>query len=261
MLLSTPLHTVTFDCWATLMYEAAAPPGPSGRSRLLAELIDTDVQRADSAFALAWRQHQVEWHRRVVFAGPDMLRHTLATLEIDVSPARFNELMRLLEAEMLSREVLAMPGARDFLLALQRAGIRRALICDTGFTPGPVVRKLLDRLGLLELLEISVFSEEVGAPKPDPRAFAAALGGLGVSAAGAMHVGDLRRSDIAGAHGAGMRAVRFRGRNDDAGEQPGPNAGVIDCATAGCKPSCARPEGDAVVASYAELAQLLGHPI
>jgi putative hydrolase of the HAD superfamily len=179
-------------------------------------------------------------------------------LEIELSPARFNELMAALEEEMLKREVLAMSGSRELLLALRRAGIRRALICDTGFSPGPIVRKLLDRVGLLELLEVSVFSEEVGAPKPDARAFAAALGGLGVPAAGAVHVGDLRRSDIAGAHAAGMSAVRFRGHNDDAGDTPGPNAGVIDCAAAGCSPVCARPEGDAVVDSFEELGRLLG---
>ncbi|HKP55817.1 MAG TPA: HAD family hydrolase [Polyangiales bacterium] len=257
-MLPAPLHTATFDCWATLMYEVAPPPGPSGRIRLLAELTGTDVQRAGSAFARAWRQHQIEWHRNVIFAGPHMLQHTLTALEIDVSPARFDELLRELENEILGHEVHASPGARELLLALQRAGIRRALICDTGFSPGPMVRKLLDRLGLLELLEVTVFSEEVGVPKPHPRAFAAALEGLGVKAAGAVHVGDLRRSDIAGAQAAGMRAVRYRGRNDDNAEEPGPHAGVIDCSTAGCTPRCARPEGDAVVSSFAELGELLG---
>jgi putative hydrolase of the HAD superfamily len=257
-MLPTPPHTVTFDCWATLMYEAAVPPGPSGRIRLLAELTGTEVERAGSAFARAWRQHQIEWHRNVVFAGPHMLQHTLAALEIDLSPARFEELLRELQSEILSHEVHASVGARELLLALKRAGIRRALICDTGFSPGPMVRKLLDRLGLLELLELTVFSEEVGVPKPHPRAFASALDGLGVTAAGALHVGDLRRSDIAGAQAAGMHAVRYRGRNDDKDDQPGPKAGVIDCTTAGCTPRCPRPEGDAVVSSFAELGDLLG---
>src|SRR5262245_47232074 len=132
----TPLQAVTFDCWATLMYEAPAPPGPSGRIRLLAELTGTDVQRAGTAFARAWRQHQIEWHKNVVFAGPHMLELTLTELEIDLSPARFAELLHALQAEVLKHEVRAPAGTRALLLALQRAGIRRALICDTGFSPG-----------------------------------------------------------------------------------------------------------------------------
>jgi len=257
--LPTPLHTVTFDCWSTLMYEAPAADGPSGRVQLFAELTGASLERASAAFAEAWRRHQVEWHRGVVFAGPDMLRQVLSALEIEASPARFTELVRELEREILTHEVHALAGAREFLQALQRAGIRRALICDTGFSPGPMVRRLLDRLGLLEFLEVTVFSEEVGVPKPHPRAFEAALAGLGVGAAGALHVGDLRRSDVAGARAAGMFAVRFKGRNDDADAIATPNAGVIDCAAAGCSPACARPEGDAVVDSYAALGQLLGH--
>jgi FMN phosphatase YigB (HAD superfamily) len=136
----------------------------------------------------------------------------------------------------------------ELLLALRAAGVRTALICDTGFSPGRAVRQLLSRVGLLEYLEVQVFSEEVEAPKPDPRPFRAALDGLGVAAEGAVHVGDLRRSDIAGALAAGMRAVRFSGRNDDA--KPRSDAGVLDCRSAQCDPICPQPEAEAVIASY-----------
>ena len=71
-----------------------------------------------------------------------------------------------------------------------------------------------------------------------------------------LHVGDLRRSDVAGARAAGMRSVRFRGRNDDADEARSA-AGVIDCQAAECSPVCERPEADVVVASYAVLAEHL----
>jgi len=77
--------------------------------------------------------------------------------------------------------------------------------------------------------------------------------------AGRLHVGDLRRSDIAGARAAGMGTVRFAGANDDGGAAS-TGAGIIDCAAAGCEPHCARPEADRVAHSYAALAELLQQP-
>jgi putative hydrolase of the HAD superfamily len=120
-----------------------------------------------------------------------------------------------------------------------------------------VVRELLARVGLLEHLEAQVFSDELRVPKPHVRAFESALSALQMPAEGALHVGDLRRSDVAGARAAGMRTVRFRGRYDDSDAGPGANGGVIDCAAAGCTPICARPEADAVVTTYPELAAYL----
>jgi len=140
---------------------------------------------------------------------------------------------------------------------LRERGIRTALICDTGFTPGRVVRQMLAKHALLPLLEVTVFSNELGVTKPHPRAFESALSALGVTAAGAVHVGDLRRSDVAGARAAGMGSVRFRGQHDDHDSANGSAAGVIDCAAAGCAPPCERPEADRVVDTYEALAALL----
>jgi FMN phosphatase YigB (HAD superfamily) len=113
-------------------------------------------------------------------------------------------------------------------------------------------------VGLLEYLEVTAFSDEVGVPKPHPRMFVTALEGLGVAASGAVHVGDLRRSDVAGARAHGMASVRITVHNDDATPVPGNGAPVIGCGEAGCSPPCDRPEADAVVANYAELSRLFG---
>jgi FMN phosphatase YigB (HAD superfamily) len=52
-----------------------------------------------------------------------------------------------------------------------------------------------------------------------------------------VHVGDLRRTDVAGARGVGMASVRIRAAHDD---------------------DSALPEGDHVAASHAELREILG---
>lgn len=259
------IHTVTFDCWSTLIYEgsaavATAEPKRSGserRAARLAELLAVDLQLAAAAFGGAWQMHQRAWHKREAFTGEHMLDHTLRALGLQLTAAERSGLLRELEEEILARPVLAVAGARDLLAHLRARGIRTALICDTGFTPGRVVRQVLAQHGLLELLELTIFSDEIGVAKPHPRAFARALEGLGVDARGAVHVGDLRRSDVAGARAAGMGSVRFSGQHDDHDAASGSSAGVIDCAAAGCTPPCARPEADQVVSTYTALQALL----
>ena len=104
-------------------------------------------------------------------------------------------------------------------------------------TPSTILRAHLDRHGVLELFDHWSFSDEVGWYKPDRRIFEHALEGLGgVAPDRAAHVGDIRRTDVAGALGMGMVAVRYCGISDDT--EPG-------------------PEGDVVVDDHADLAALL----
>jgi len=77
------------------------------------------------------------------------------------------------------------------------------------------VRALLTAEDLLDLFDVTVFSDEQGTYKPDVRIFEHTLSTLGVGADAAVHVGDRRRTDVAGALDAGMGAVRYRAVFDD----------------------------------------------
>jgi putative hydrolase of the HAD superfamily len=250
---------VTFDCWSTLLYEVGPRTGATTRAQIVGAFTGRDPEAIESALRDAWRRHQVEWHRRTVFDGRAMTRSALAALGIELAAPEFEKLLSELEEEIEGHEIRAIDGAKDALERLAARGVRRALICDTGFSPGRVVRRLLDRVGLLPLLEVTIFSEEICVPKPDPRAFEAALSALGVTANGAVHVGDLRRSDVAGAHAVEMGAVRFAGHHDDSDAGSGHDVGVIDCIVARCAPPCPRPEAHAVIRSYDELCPLFGY--
>lgn len=250
-------HTVTFDCWETLLTEAGPNQRHSTRASILCAHTGADPRAAEAALRDAWREHQLAWHRRRAFTGRDMTLACVRALGVALDAAKAERLIEELELEILTHDIVAIAGSRETLEVLARRGVRRALVCDTGYTPGRVVRQLLSRVGLLEYLEVQVFSDEVGVPKPHARAFEAALGGLGVGPRGAVHVGDLRRSDVAGARAFGMGTVRITVENDDA-DDPGPNASVIGCGEAGCDPLCDRPEADAVVGDYRELRERLG---
>jgi putative hydrolase of the HAD superfamily len=255
--------TVTFDCWATLLHEDRTGPeqrpGARVRAEMLAGRLGVEVALAQAALAHAWSEHQIAWHRRQVFDGPAMTDFALEKLGVRLESKDRRELSETLENHALERRVVTLQGARQVLERLAELGVRRALICDTGYASGRVVRTLLARAGLLELLEVTVFSDEVGVPKPHPKTFATALNGLGVDRTGVVHVGDLRRSDIAGGRAYGVGTVRLSQHNDDRDDRAGNNVGVIDCTTAGCNPMCERPEAHAVAPSYPWLLRLLGY--
>jgi putative hydrolase of the HAD superfamily len=112
-------------------------------------------------------------------------------------------------------------GLEETLSELKLQRIRTGIICDVGFTSGELLRGFLQRVDLLKYFDGWAFSDEVGVYKPDPAIFARALTSLGdVPADRALHIGDLRRTDIAGARAIGMTSVRYRGANDDVEDLP-----------------------------------------
>lgn len=240
MKLETPLHTVTFDCWETLIFQPDPDASGLRRADLLARIARSrghriSVKGAGAALEDGWLEHVRRWRSGFASGAPQIVASALERLGVR-DPEISREVAAALQLAALEDEVQVLEGARGTLEWLAARGIRRALVCDTGFTPGRVVRQLLDRVGLLELLQAVAFSDEVGVPKPDARIFRAALEPLGAQPAGAVHVGDLRGTDIAGARAVGMGSVRLRWRHDD-GES--------------------LPDGDAVADSHAHLLEIL----
>jgi putative hydrolase of the HAD superfamily len=68
-------------------------------------------------------------------------------------------------------------------------------------------RAKLDAAGLAGRFDVFISSEAVGASKPDPAIFQAALERLGCAAGDAVMVGDNPLRDVAGAQQAGLRGV------------------------------------------------------
>lgn len=235
---------VTFDCWQTLMVEVDPSQARDARIDTLARCAGDAGRRLSHAGArdvldAAWRRHWQRWQLHEASGAGDIARWALEALQLpreDVA-ARAPELERALAEASLECEMRALPGAGATLRRLERAGIRRALICDTGFSPGRVVRQLLASVELLDLLEVHIFSDEVGVSKPHARMFERALTALACEPTDAVHVGDLRRTDIAGARAFGMRSVRIRDHFDDPSHHP---------------------EADDVADSHAHLCEILG---
>ncbi len=92
------------------------------------------------------------------------------------------------------------------LRALRERGIRTGLLSNTHW-PREWHERILARDGVLDLIDVRVYTSELRHTKPHAEAFAAALGPLGVEPVRAVMVGDRPIDDIAGAKALGMRAV------------------------------------------------------
>ena len=103
--------------------------------------------------------------------------------------------------ESLSR-VGPRPDARAAIEAILQSGRKIGVVSDYG------VRDKLKALGLLDLPWSTLQAADgLGALKPSPRVFRAAVSDLDCAPAEVTHIGDRSDTDVTGAEGAGLRAV------------------------------------------------------
>jgi putative hydrolase of the HAD superfamily len=138
------------------------------------------------------------------------IRRTLSLEELDHATAR--------EAMLAALRFRAFPDALPLLRTLRGHGIR--VVAASNWDAS--LAEALERTGLASHLDGSVSSAVVGAAKPDPAVFQAALDLAGCEAANAFHVGDSPQADVDGARAAGVDVALL----DRHGVLPDPPDGV-----------------------------------
>ncbi|CAN5538758.1 HAD family hydrolase [soil metagenome] len=245
---STPPRAVTFDFWNTLVQ--ADDAGVRDR-RLTAWLgllagdgIELDRDAVGGAMVHAGRRFDESWVQNRIYVAQQAVADMVEHLGIEVSPALRADLLAAITDPDQAHDPDPTPGVREALEALRLADIRIGIICDVGLAPSRTLRRYLAAHDLIDYFDHWSFSDEVGVFKPDPTIFRHALSGLGgVDPAEAVHIGDLRRTDVAGAQGMGIFAIRYTGVYDDPGSAEAGTDSV---------------EGDAVVADYVDLPAVIG---
>ncbi len=119
------------------------------------------------------------------------------------------EARRLLLAGFAREETKPVfPYARDVVRELARD--YRLGIASNTIVPGDHHARALREQGILEFIDAPVWSANFGSRKPAPAIIEHVLEKLGVAPRNAIFVGDKIRTDVAGAHSAGVRAVWLR---------------------------------------------------
>jgi FMN phosphatase YigB (HAD superfamily) len=240
-----PLAAVTFDFWNTLAYEEQEGGLHDRRAAAwggILEEAEAAVERDAllAAFARVTERHQAAWRDNRQFLAAEAAEHAISDLGVELPADVLERLVAAFAGAGRDAELRLAPNVGGCLARLRATGVRLAIVCDVGFTSGADLRGFLERRGLLEHFDGWAFSDEVGVYKPDRRMFAHALAEIGgVEPRAAAHVGDLRRTDVAGSRAAGMLSVRYSGVFDDSGAE-------------------SDVEADLVVADHADLPTRLG---
>lgn len=212
------LRTITFDCWNTLIYIADPAATFAHRSDRVWRALKRQGQEVPPD--LLARELSETWEytlRQQYESGLDFppyahIQRLVERFQLKNEPGSFEELYRAYTEALLEEPPLMVEGAAEVLASLA-GGYKLGLVCNTGSTPGTVLRQIFKRFQIDRFFNDMVFSNEVGAAKPNPVIFQRALENLDTAPENALHVGDDPVTDIRGAHDAGMRTVWFDRRN------------------------------------------------
>ena len=188
------VDAVTLDAFGTLV--GLADPVPALQEALRGRGIERDPEAVAEAFAAEgayYRPRSLEGRDEESLARlrRECVAVFLETVGADLAPEEFVDTY----IEALRFELL--PGVVEAVGSLRRRGLALAVVGNWDIAlPGH-----LTGLGLGDLRVFT--SAAVGAAKPDPEPFRAALRGLGVPPERALHIGDDEVDEL-GARAAGM---------------------------------------------------------
>ena len=211
---------ITFDLWDTVFIndsdepkrKAAGRPTKSVERRQLVqkflekqspvsmELVNAVYDAVDAAFKKVWLDLHVTWNVQ------ERLELVLKGLGKTLPESEMNELVRLHEEMELEFQPDMVSGVNEAVATLKK-NYKLAVISDTIFSPGRALRKLLKEVGMLEMFDVFIFSDEQGFSKPEAKVFQAASAGLGIELNELVHIGDREHNDIIGPKRLGMQAV------------------------------------------------------
>jgi putative hydrolase of the HAD superfamily len=204
------IKLISLDVWDTIL--VGNPENKIKRSKLLSELLSLD----EKLIANAARDIGRELETITETTGQDLsgdvriitlierLTGKKANLEI------INKVKSIFESVFLENlPLLIEKDLPETLKEIKAKKFKIALLSNTGFIIGKTMRNALSSLGLLDIIDYTVFSDEVGAGKPDPRMFESLAQIAGIKAGEILHVGNNFVTDYRGAIEAGCQAQLF----------------------------------------------------
>ncbi len=209
------LAAVTIDFWNTLFGTENGKERQHARhealtAELAAEGYAFDEQQLEAGRDASLEHFRHHWLEKQRTPGAvELVEVMLEELHAQLPAAALERVAQVFARGVIDHPPGLLPGAADAVQRLAQE-MPLAIISDTAFSPGAVLRELMEQVGILDQFAAFVFSDETGVAKPDPIAFERALAQVGAEPRNAVHIGDIERTDVQGARGVGMRAVLYR---------------------------------------------------
>jgi HAD superfamily hydrolase (TIGR01549 family) len=216
------ITAVTFDLWNTI-YSGDIGDADKVRPKRMQALawalarsgVDATPEQLEEAYATGFDAYLAAWSTGEHYGAREQVLHILSRFGAVPSQEVLQEAAWSIEEASRLAHLRLLPGVAETIPALAEAGFSLGIISDTSLTPGRIITDYLRADGLLDHFSALTYSDETGFPKPDRRMFLRTLERLGAQPSAGMHVGDMPRTDIAGARAVGMVAVRFAGGVDN----------------------------------------------
>jgi HAD superfamily hydrolase (TIGR01549 family) len=213
------IKAIFFDWFNTLAHYD--PPREELQSQALLEFgIEVPPQKIIPALAIAdrdyfeenaispVRQRQPE-EQAQVYARYQQTILTEAGVKISQEPDLLVKIMKKAQELAKGMRFVLFGDVLDTLKVLQERNLTLGILTNLDSD----VQSICRELGLEPYIDFIVTSGEVGADKPKPPIFQAALEKASIAAVEALHVGDQYKVDIVGARGVGINPVLID-RND-----------------------------------------------
>jgi len=209
------IRAVTFDFWNTLFRDANGEARQRMRIDAFSEATGVSPEAVSDAMNVVWKEFdRVHRQEQRTLRPEDAVRLAAGILGVEVPWQLESELSEVFATAILAYSPEPIEGALEAVRAVANglgSGLPVGIISDTGVSPGRVLRHLLDRGGFGPLFGGMAFSDEVGVSKPQMAMYEEAARQLGVQACELLHIGDLERTDVAGAKAVGGAAILFTG--------------------------------------------------
>jgi putative hydrolase of the HAD superfamily len=205
---------VVFDLFGTVVYDFPRSDWEEWLATTAA-VFETDVD----AFASAWHATAIERQTGAAGSIDENLRTVAARAGAWPSDAQVAEALEARSA-LYRKWFVSRPGAEEILLELRERRVPTALISMCA----PDTPALWRASPLAALIDVAVFSCEVGLRKPEPEIYLAAAERLRVEPAACLYVGDGAYAELTGASSVGMHAVLIRDPAEVEGDALRPEA-------------------------------------
>ena len=117
-------------------------------------------------------------------------------------------IQKIYDDTLLEVPMLLLPNTKETLEQLKNSNYVLAILSNTSH--GYILRKIMDRFGILHMFKVTLFSDEFGRRKPDPSFYQRLFDVLAIPPGELLFVGDNWQTDIVGAQSVGMQTLYYR---------------------------------------------------
>ena len=225
------IDTVTLDLWNTLISNTHQDARRFRNLRIkgivevfLSARIGISQEKVGKALDLCYKKCWDLWAEDIDFSPQEQIEILMSFLPHpgkEPTPDLLKGIEKAYTEPVLESPSDLAEGSNEILEYLKSERYKLGLICNTGRSPGKVLRKLMEHYKIFECFDVLSFSDELRIRKPHPQIFLLTLEKLKSMPSGSIHIGDELGTDVKGAKGVGMTAIHFnRGSSDYQEVQP-----------------------------------------